>query len=387
MSMIRTLVPEKYHTYLGIPYDEEIVPFPNFGTVLIQHRRYLPDKPAFIWKDVPPFTFKEWGSGIRLLSDALKKEGLNVSSKVCLKPDLSPETIFLFHALLDGGIPAFFAANSDSASTFPLPGDVILPEEYILKGPTGTYESIHSVVHFLLHTRPEAENPFDIPYVSLDHPALFFSKEEIWYEFSQYNLLSAAQSVGKELSLFREGETLFAKQMTDPADWLFAALTTFYYGSTTRFDTDVDAQKAESILKEKKTQVLIPDISNTGVFSLDLTIGDVLRDTAVLYRDSRTGKIPETLSYPWRYFWTAPIFAGNGIFINGRTGSCCKGLDFKVSDSPEGGRLLLLGHSIPHAIWMEKVENLEDILKNDLLTPFHVHCKDPQRRSFIVLDD
>ncbi|HBY18183.1 MAG TPA: hypothetical protein DEH00_03330 [Candidatus Marinimicrobia bacterium] len=385
--MTRTLVPERYHTYLGIPYDEEIVPFPNFGTVLIQHRRYLPEKPVFIWKDVPPFTFKEWSSGVRLLSDALKQSGLNVSSRVCLKPDLRPETIFLFHALLDGGIPAFFPADSGTGSTFPLPGEVILPEEYILEGPGGTSGSIYSVVDSLLHTRPEAEDPFVIPYVSLDHPALFFSEEEIWYEFAQYNLLSAAQSVGKELSLFREGETLFAKQVKDPADWLFAALTSFYYGSTTRFDIDVNSQKAESILKEKKTQVLVPDISRTGIFSPNLTAGEVLRDTVILFRDSRTGIKPETLPYPWRYFWTAPVFAGNGFFISGRTGRCCKGLDFRVPDSPEGGQLLMLGHSVPHAIWMEKTENVEDILKIHLQTPFRVHCDDPQRRTFIVLGD
>jgi hypothetical protein len=387
MSATRILVPEAYHAYLGIPYDEEIVPFPNFGTVLIQHRRYLPDKPAFVWKNVSPFTYKEWSSGVRLLSDALKQAGLNVSSRVCLKPDLSPETLFLFHALLDGGIPAFFTADSESGSTLPLPGEVILPEEYVLKGPGDISGSIYSVVDSLLHTRPEAEDPFDVPYISLDHPALFLSVEEIWYEFTQYNLLSAAQSVGKELSLFREGETLFTKEISDSADWLFAALTSFYYGSTTRFDTGVDAQKAESLLKEKKIQVLVPDISKTGVFSLDLTTDDVLRDTVILYRDSRTGRIPKTLPYPWRYFWTAPVFAGNGFFISGRTGKCCKGMDFMVSDSSDKGQLVLLGHSLPHAVWMKKTEQLEAVLKKHLETPFRVRCEDPQRRTFIVLDD
>ncbi len=387
MSYTRILIPDAYHTYLGIPYDEEIVPFPNFGTVLIQHRRYLPDKPAFIWENVPPVTFKEWSSGVRLLSGALKQAGLDFSSRVRLNLDLSPRTLFLFHALLDGGIPAILTTDPDTGFTFPLPGDVIMPGEFILKGPGDISGSIHSVVDTLLHTRPEAPDPFEVPYISLDHPALFCFDEEMWYEFTQYNLLSAAQSVGKELSLFRDGETLFAKSAADLADWLFAALASFYYGSTTRFETDMDAQKAENILKERKTQVLVPDISRTGIFSPDLTAGEVLRDAAILCRDPRIGKIPETLSFPWRCFWTAPVFAGNGVFVSERKGTCCKGLDFIVSGSPDRGRLMVLGHSVPHAVWLEEPEHWESQFKKHLELPFYVRCEDPQRRTFIVLDD
>ena len=32
------------HSFNGIPYDEEVVPFPNFGAVVFQHNRELSGK-------------------------------------------------------------------------------------------------------------------------------------------------------------------------------------------------------------------------------------------------------------------------------------------------------------------------------------------------------
>jgi non-ribosomal peptide synthetase component E (peptide arylation enzyme) len=37
--------------YLGVPFEEKLVPFPNFASVLLQHAREFPQKIALIFED------------------------------------------------------------------------------------------------------------------------------------------------------------------------------------------------------------------------------------------------------------------------------------------------------------------------------------------------
>ncbi len=151
---------------------------------------------------------------------------------------------------------------------------------------------------------------------------------------------------------------------------------------------------ADTLLTEKKTQVLVPDISLTGVFNPKKIPRDLLRDVAFLYRIPHNIALPERLPFPWRTFWTAPVYSGNGFFIKNGVGNCCKGMDFQVTDTsgqvltpPAEGRLKLAGHSVAHALWLPEDYSPGPFLQDILSIPFHVRSEDPHRMSFIVLDD
>jgi hypothetical protein len=394
MTIIRVPIPDQYHRYLGIPYDEEIVPFPNFGTVMIQHRRYMPDKTAFTWDAEYSFTFREWSSCVRTLSEDLKFAGFTRNTPLLIKPDKTPESILLFHALLDGGIPVVPVFDSVSLDSFP--SSLQLKKCEKLNHTTPDIQQTFRLqrVREILHARPSVKEPLEIPYIRLDHPAVFFPFSDSWGEFCQYNLLSAAQSVGKELVLFREGDTLWTRDIHDLADWLFAALFSFYYGATTRFAGTFNPDETGKILKEKKIQTLIPDISRDEMYVGRANPEKILRDTVFLCRivDSRT--IPWNLPFPWRMYWTADHFSGNGVFLNDGKGICCKGLDFRIKElnnqddlSGAEGQLQLTGHSFLHALWTKRSGQTETFIQNLITTPFRIRVDDPRRMHFIVLDE
>ncbi|MDD3806804.1 MAG: hypothetical protein PHE86_02035 [Candidatus Marinimicrobia bacterium] len=386
MNVTRFLISEHFHTYLGIPYDEEMVPFPNFGTVLIQHQRYLSKKIAFQWGDKYAFTFQEWTSCVRTLSTAILTSEFRTQTPVLLSLSADPVNMLLFHALLDGGIPAVFIPQKKEIETFSLPFTLIEPDKHVIHSPDNTQETLTIAAEKILNCRPKMPEPFYVPPLRLDHPAVYTLLGDVWVEFTHYNLLVSAQSVGKELALFRDGDTLFSTPVRDFADLVIAGLTSFYYGATTHFYTEVDTLRAQKILQEKKTQLLIPDIKRVDIFELSQDALDYPRDMAVLYRDPAILYLPEKLPFPWRFFWTAPVFGGNGFFVKDKKGVCCKGVDIKVKNGENEGQLMLFGHSIPHAVWLPQQGMLETTVNNMLLTPFRVKILDSERNAFKILN-
>lgn len=392
MKKIRIRIPDRYHVTLGIPYDEEMVPFPNFGTVMIQHRRYLPDKNAFIWDDGPVFTFREWGDAVRTLSEELKSAGLNAGKPLLMKPENKPENILLFHALLDGGIPAVPVFDMFSEDSFPV----------ALRKISGTFNQFPRIpgvlslerIREIIRICPEISDTLKTPPVRLDHPALFLFFQDTWGEFCQYNLLCAAQSVGKKLALFREGETLWTRKIHDAPDWLFATLFSFYYGRTIRFSDSFNPAMTEKILSEKKVRTLVSDIALKEIQSPGHIPDDIQKDTVFLYRATRSGDVFRILPYPWKMFWTADVFAGSGFFLENGTAVCCKGMDFtlqgvkheEISAGMEG-KLQLTGHSFLHALWTEPGETVTAVIAELQTVPFRIRTTDAERKHFIILDE
>lgn len=388
---VRYPVTEMYHQFLGIPYDEEVVPFPNFGTVLIQHRRYLPDKPAFSWFQKESYTFYQWSSCVRSLSGQLTTAGLNGGTPVLVKCVAEPGSILLFHALLDAGIPAVVLSKEEQFVDFPLELKPIGIEGYIsCKFPVNKISGI-PFPQAILSQIPQIDDPLDIPYVRLDNPAVYKRVNNVWAEYSQYNILSASQSVGKELSLFREGRVSFSKTITDLSDWLMAVVTPFYYGSEIRFDEPFYLENTEKILKEKKCQVIIPDIDPKQIGETDKIPDDRLRDVTFLYI-AKNHKISRlNLPYPWRELWIDDRCSGNGYIMNGQEGRMCKAMDFMIAEAPrshgEWGHLILSGHSLPNALFISEKNDVDSFFKQYFLTSLCVRKPTIPHTDFILLED
>jgi|GEM_PF-3572273 len=394
MKTVRYPIPSVYHEFLGIPYDEEVVPFPNFGTVMIQHRRYLPDKTAFSWFKKESFTFYQWSSYVRALSDELIKTGLNSATPVLVERVLKPESVLLFHALLDGGIPAVVLSGEDQISDFPEDLTPVAIKGYISRMFSVKNISGIKPFHIILSQIPEVDEPLKIPYVRLDNPAVYARVNHVWAEYSQYNILSASQSVGKELSLFREGRVSISKKISDLSDWLFAVLTPFYYGSEVRFNEPFHEGDIEKIIKAKESQVVIPDIDPEQIRIPEAIPPDRLRDTAFLYIAKGNKVSKRKLPYPWRELWNDDRCSGNGYFINGLEARMCKAMDFQIEpgqkspDSQEkSGKLILSGHSLTNALFLPENTDRDLFLKRYFLTSLYIKHSLNIPPDFILLED
>ncbi|HDT12505.1 MAG TPA: hypothetical protein ENO01_02490 [Candidatus Marinimicrobia bacterium] len=391
MKTVRYTIPSEYHQYLGIPYDEEVVPFPNFGTVLIQHRRYLPDKRSFSWFQKESYTFFQWSSCVRALSRQLIESGLNGSTPVLVDREPKPESILLFHALLDAGIPAVIISKEEHLVDFP---DDLFPvaiEGYMaVKFPVKKISGIQ-FSNLILSNIPHIDDPLEIPCVRLDYPAVYARVNNVWAEYSQYNILSASQSVGKELSLFREGRVSFSKTINDLSDWLLAVITPFYYGSEVRFDEPFHVANTEKILKEKECQVVVADIDPNQIVDRGNIRDDTLRDIAFLYVAKDDTLSRRNLPFPWRELWNDDRCSGNGYFFQGKEGRMCKAMDYqieKISESnKEIGHLILSGHSLAQALFLPEKTAPVSFLKRYFLTSLYVRKTSNMPPDFILLDD
>lgn len=170
--------------YLGVPFDEKLVPFPNFGSVLMQHAREFPDKIVF-------YSAKQTVTYSQLL-------------QFCI----------------------LFDVENDQKGLLSLIAKL--------------YRGINSKLNFdePLHIENISLNElqeidfFEPPYVRLDDKAIILNKK---YEFSQYNVLVAAQAVGNAFKLFREGAAYCPPKIVSISDLLFGVLAPLYFGKTIHF--------------------------------------------------------------------------------------------------------------------------------------------------------
>ena len=186
--------------FLDIPYAEHIVPFPNFASVLMQHAREFPDKIA-IQFDNERFTYQE------LLQNCLSME-FEKDRNYDLGFRHKEEDLLRLLALLAQGIP--FDLN------FPRSGTYLRETKKIFREINIDY--------------------FDPPYVKLDDKAFVLNGE---YEFSQYNVLVAAQAVGNAFKLFREGAAYCDPGLLTISDLVFGVLAPLYFAKSIYF-TNVD---------------------------------------------------------------------------------------------------------------------------------------------------
>ncbi len=181
--------------YLNIPVVEHIVPFPNFGSVLLQHAREFPDKPALIFEG-KAYTYLE------LLKECLTYK---IEKDIEYEVELNhvQDNIILILALLTQG--SAFKLNFLKSGT------------YIREESTKGFTDI---------------DYFDPPYVRLDDKAFTLKGK---YEFSQYHVLVAAQAVGKAFKLFREGAAYCPQSVFGIEDLTFGILAPLYFAKSIYF--------------------------------------------------------------------------------------------------------------------------------------------------------
>ena len=211
--------------FLDIPYEEHIIPFPNFASVLLQHARVFPAKPVFV-SDKVSMTYSE------LLEMSLTL-GLPRDKRIHLSFNSLCDDLLILMALLYQGIP--FSIDFKKESSIQLAD---------------------------LKNNDLQVNQFEPPYVRLDDEAFILNNE---YCFSQYNVMVAAQSVGNAFKLFREGAAYCPHHIHQISDLIFGILAPIYF--------------AKTIHLSKR------DGGNIYQYAWNDTINSTLRDNASVFLD------------------------------------------------------------------------------------------------------
>lgn len=221
------------HTFLDIPFEEHVVPFPNFAAVLMQHARKHPGKNALVFSG----TSFSYGDILNFCQKNIPGKSPFLFTIQDAQQELLPMLVLLYH-----GIP--FRLDFISGDS------TLLPE----------FESRNNI-------------NTDIPYVQPDQDAVILNGK--WL-FSQYNLLAASQAVGRAFHLFRPGNACSLLPLTCMRDLLFGLLAPLYFGKSIYFDKDNPA----AALLEAKAQYAwcgdkLPDFSDYNK--------PLLRDSAMLF--------------------------------------------------------------------------------------------------------
>jgi hypothetical protein len=181
--------------YLGVPFEEKLVPFPNFASVLLQHAREFPEKIVLSFKN-STITYSQ------LLQFCMTAE-----INECYEKDLTFGNVHVdllpLLAMLYRGTPFKLNFGLNQIDT----------EKYQIGDING--------IDF-----------FEPPHVKLDDKAFVLNGE---FEFSQYNLLVAAQAVGQAFKLFREGAAYCRPEFEGIADLIFGVFAPLYFGKSIYF--------------------------------------------------------------------------------------------------------------------------------------------------------
>jgi len=182
-------------SFLDIPYDERIVPFPNLASVLMQHAREFPDKTALC------FAGKQY-SYSNLLTKCNYGRLVRQEKHIRISLKDTEDGLLLIIYCLYHGIVFHLDPSEETNTTFGNDAEM-------------------------------TDNDPEPPYVQPDDPALILNDT---YSFSQYNLMVAAQAVGRTFKLFRPGDAVTLLPLTDISDLVFGVLAPLYFAKTIRFD-------------------------------------------------------------------------------------------------------------------------------------------------------
>lgn len=261
--------------YLKIPAIEKLVPFPNFGTVLLQHAREFPQKLA--------------------ISFSKRKYTYDEVTKICARLDIPKQKIKLsFHDIEN---------------------DTLLLLACLYQGRELDIDfSSRSSINYLQPENQGEELPFfDPPYVKLDDHACSLNNE---YHFSQYQVLLAAQAIGKAFKLFREGASYCPENINSIADLIFGVLAPLYYCKTVEmvFTSQKDyyqyAWKKEISSSLRDAAYLFPKNAKAQGFLLLESFDNALGMGPIV---SPEGKMLELLGYEFEKFEDKWSVKGHGV--------------------------------------------------------------------------
>lgn len=253
---------DQRRTFLDIPYKEHIVPFPNTAAVILQHARVFPEKIAFRFKD-RSCTYAD------ILNNCLTFK-VTANDRPLLSFRDPEESLISLLALLYQGIPfdLNFQAECDRISA--------------------------------AFTEQHKKENRDIPFIRLDDEACRLNDK---YLFSQYNLLAAAQTLGRAFRLFRPGDACCALPIQSMSDLLFAVLAPFYYAKSILFDT---ANPAEEVLNAKAQYAWCREIF-PAYLPEDKKL---LRDAAMLFKTEK-----QNTSLPAAYYLSLEDDSAAGLAV------------------------------------------------------------------------
>ncbi len=229
-------------SFLDIPYEEYTVPFPNTAALIQQQAREFPDRIAFRFEKCS-HTFSD------ILQFCLRfRNRESETALLCFRrpqEDLLPMLALLYH-----GIPFDLNFSAEQSR---------LDYELISEEISGT---------------------MDLPFIGPENDAFILNDT---YLFSQYNILVAAQNLGRVFHLFRPGDACSYPEITTMSDLLFGILAPFYFAKSIDFNAE---NPAEEVLKGKAQYAW-----SKGVLPRSLPKErKILRDAALVFWTDKTSE-------------------------------------------------------------------------------------------------
>ena len=374
------------HSFNGIPYDEEVVPFPNFGAVIFQHKRALGEKTSIEDNSIC-WSFADVNNWILKLQNYFDEIGVGEKDVIGLSFGNSPiEILMLFALLFKGAIiqPIFPIYSKDEAdelfekSKAKIIFDFNSESKINYKNSQLIKFSNHK--EFISKIKKYSEKESLLPYLRLKDPALRFYEKGIGViEFNQYNLLTAAQSIGKKFHLFRPGISILNHKIQDLTDFIYSVFAPFYYGKTIKIDEQTSDENIFKNMSEGKIHYsyLGTNFEKSELTKIEYSFNNILRDAAVVInvKNKKTAFRFSEHSSIVKVFGDN-ISCGVGlIFDENGNGKCMDNIEVAIVDndgeqvfSNTKGKLAFRGHTIFDNLLTKNIDDCNSIKNGWFIT-------------------
>gem|GEM_PF-4571458 len=338
------------HSFKGVPYFERIVPFPNLNTILRQHLQLHPEAAALRDGD-RVLTYRQlWHSSIRV-SELMDNSGQSKTEPFVLPFPLDLDHLVTLLACLNSGRPV-----------------LLLPEGGTLQGSSrvsgGSRMSAFLFEEGLRQPFPEPDDS-PIPFLDLGHSFFLIPKgPEAFLKYTAYNILAAAQSLGKALALFRPGPAFLRRSTRSLSELLISFLSPLYYGKEILLGEQDADRSLSAILRGDlhfayhPEAVSIPAVGDTGPYSS-------LRDAALLLdnRCRQNSQTADTAGLPLRFIRSFELFSGMGLLYDSSGQELSvPGIESAVGDN---ACTLLRGPSLFHGALDRDLKPIEFTVEDD----------------------
>ncbi|MEA1987170.1 MAG: AMP-binding protein [Candidatus Marinimicrobia bacterium] len=344
------------HTFNGIPYDEEVVPFPNFGAVTFQHNRELAEKICLKNSSIS-WSFSDINNLILKLQSYFDEIGIGKNDVVGLSFGSNPVEILLFFALMFRGaiIQPIFPTYSeiDISKLFKKSEAKIIFNFQSDNSYSQLKSKIIDIANqqkFLTKIGNIKQKEATLPYLQLKHPALRMLINKIGIvEFNQYNLLTSAQSIGKLFHLFRPGISILNHNIEDLTDFIYSIFAPFYYGKTVEIDEKITDEKIVKMLNNGSIHYsYLSDDFDCELGKIKLNSNKILRDATIIINiknQKNNFKVPKEL--PITKIFGDDYSCGVGVIIDENNNwKCMDNIEILEFDNPVNSVLQIQNETI-----------------------------------------
>ena len=359
------------HSFNGIPYDEEVVPFPNFGAVIFQHKRALESKISLENESIS-LSFLEVNNLILKLQNYFDKIGISEKDIIGLSLGNDPiEILLLFALLFKGAIiqPIFSIYSKDETNELFDKSKAKIIFNLDLESKTNCEDSqeikISNTQEFLSKVEKYDGKEDVLPFIRLKHPALRIFRKEIGVmEFNQYNLLTAAQSIGKIFHLFRPGISILNHKVQDLTDFIYSIFAPFYYGKTIYINDKISNEIIFKKISDEKIHYsyLGTNFEKSKLIKSDYNFNNILRDaTVVINVKNQELNFELSKQLPITKIFGDDFSCGVGLIFDENGNYKCMD-NIEVSEK-QNGKLAFRGHTIFDKLITKKIDDC-NFIKN-----------------------